>query len=287
MVHQWKGNDVKPEDKPFAFRFVCKEFEIEFQGDQRYVERLLNRYENKVMVKFRELVPQSQPAEHREPETARPQPPVPHPAPIPAAPGAAPQPGGEKKPRHRRGRGRRGRGGRRDNPDNSAPRNEPDAAARNRRPLLPGEGSSPPPAGDAFSETEPRPEEFDRPVYTHPPLGDYRPAAAEFPSRRRAPRVDIGALKALLEEKRPRTHHDRIMLMGYHLENAAGASDFIAEELMACYESAKENPPANLAQVLSHATRSGFMVRHDQGRIQRFKLSARGRRYVEDGLKLL
>ena len=278
---------MNPEDKTFGFRFVCKDFEIEIRGDQRFVDNILSRYENKVMLKLKEFL-----AHAPAPEPRPPQPPH-HPVPIPTLPrppqAAPPQPGGEKKSRRHRGRGRRGKR-HQENLEAVGTRLEPEPAPFSQTPLLrghnrePGEAAQPP----LFPEPEPAAApESPEPAFTHPPLGDVRPAAADFPSRRRTPKVETDALKSLIEERRPRTHHDRIMLMGYHLENAAGGSDFTAEELMECYRAAGETPPANLTQVLNHATRSGFMLRHDQGRTQRFKLSARGRRYVEDGLKLL
>jgi len=275
---------VTPEDKTFGFRFVCKDFEIEIRGDQHFVDKLLGRYESRVMLKLKELMPH---APQPEPRPPQPQPRPQGLAPTPARPpeAAPPQPAGEKKGRRHRGRGRRGKH-RPENLEAGGPRLEPEPALLNQTPLLRGQEAEPDEAAQPPLFPEPAPE-FSEPAFIHPPLGDVRPAAADFPSRRRTPKVEKESLQSLLEQRRPRTHHDRIMLMGYHLENAAGGSDFTAEELMECYRAAGETPPANLTQVLGHATRSGFMIRHDQGRTQRFKLSARGRRYVEDGLKLL
>jgi hypothetical protein len=277
---------VNPEDKTYGFRFVCKDFEIEIRGDQRFVEKTLGRYENKVMQKLREFFPHGPSPEHREPEAPRPSAPAPahHPPAAPAEPASA-SPAGEKKSRRRRGRGRRGKR-HQESQETAASRIEHEPQPVSAMPLLRKEGTALE-ATLPFSEGPALLEEPAAPAFTHPPLEDVRPAATDFPGRRRTPKVEPRTLKALLEEKRPRTHHDRIMLMGFHLENAAGGSDFTAEELTGCYQAANETLPANLTQVLNHATRSGFILRHDQGRIQRFKLSARGRRYVEDGMKLL
>ena len=273
---------MNPEDQTFGFRFVCKDFEIEIRGDQRFVDKILSRYENRVMLKLKELLAHAPEPEPRKPEP--PHPPAPTPTPAHAPEAAPPLPSGEKKSRRHRGRGRRGKR-RQDNVEAVGPRQEREPAPLDQAPLLRGGDPGREAAQTSlFSESAP---EFAEPAFTPPPLGEVRPAPVDFPSRRRTPKVDAGELKALLEQRRPRTHHDRIMLMGYHLENSAGGSDFTAEELMECYRAAGETPPANLTQVLNHATRSGFMLRHDQGRTQRFKLSARGRRYVEDGLKLL
>lgn len=279
---------MNPEDQGFAFRFVCKDFEIEVRGDERFVDKILSRYENRVMLKLKELLGNLPAPEPRRPEPPHP----PHPplaAALPARPpeAAPPPPSGEKKSRRHRGRGRRGKR-HQENVEAGGTRPEPEPKPFAQTPLLRG-GVAAAEAGVPrlpFSDPVAAGESAE-PAFTPPPLGDVRPAATDFPSRRRTPKVGANELQALLEQRRPRTHHDRIMLMGYHLENSAGGSDFTAEELMECYRAAGETPPANLTQVLNHATRSGFMLRHDQGRTQRFKLSARGRRYVEDGLKLL
>lgn len=280
--------EIKPvnqDEKNYGFRFMCKDFELEIRGDQRFVEKTLGRYENKLMQKLREFLPHNHAPEPREAESGRL---AAAPASVfssPSAEATASSPAGEKKSRHRRGRGRRGK--RRRESQESAP------AAGEPAPEAVPAAASEPVKEPAVENAEPREGGFapvEEPValaFLPPPLENVRPSAPEFPLRRRPPKVDPEALKTLLEEKRPRTHHDRIMLMGYHLENAAGGSDFTAEEVVECYQAANELLPANLTQVLNHATRSGFIVRHDHGRIQRFKLSARGRRYVEDGLKLL
>jgi hypothetical protein len=70
------------------------------------------------------------------------------------------------------------------------------------------------------------------------------------------------------------------------MEIEGGGSDFTIAELKRCYGSANLDPGVNLEQVINHATRSGFVVRYDEGRTERFKLSSKGRGYVEDGLKL-
>lgn len=108
----------------------------------------------------------------------------------------------------------------------------------------------------------------------------------EFAKRRRAPRIRAEDLKKTVDDKKPRTHHDRIMVYGYYMEERAGGSDFTVAELKRCYRAAEQDPGVNIEQVINHASRSGFVVKNDSGRTVRFKLSSKGKGYVEDGLKL-
>lgn len=112
------------------------------------------------------------------------------------------------------------------------------------------------------------------------------PPSAEFAVRRRAPRVREDELAKIIGEKKPRTHHDRVMVFGFYMEQDGGGSDFTVPEIKRCYEAANLDPGSNIEQVINHATRSGFIVRSDKGKTPRFKLSNKGKRYVADGLKL-
>ena len=89
-----------------------------------------------------------------------------------------------------------------------------------------------------------------------------------------------------MDEKKPRTHHDRVMVFGYYMEHEGKGSDFTVAEIKRCYRAVGQESGMNIEQVINHATRSGFIIRYDMGRTVRFKLSNKGRRYVEDGLKL-
>jgi hypothetical protein len=112
------------------------------------------------------------------------------------------------------------------------------------------------------------------------------PIMPEFLSRRRAPRIKAADLKATINNIRPRTHHDRVMVFGYYMEVKAEGSDFTIAEINKCYRIVKSDPGLNIEQVITHATRSGFISKYDKGRINRYQLTNKGKRYVKDGLKL-
>lgn len=118
------------------------------------------------------------------------------------------------------------------------------------------------------------------------PAGLNSHSALDFPARRRVPRILAEELARIMDDKRPRTHHDRVMVFGYYMEHQGGGSDFSTAEVKRCYRAVGQDAGTNIEQVIVHATRSGFVTRFDQGRTVRFKLSSKGRRYVEDGLKL-
>ncbi len=117
-------------------------------------------------------------------------------------------------------------------------------------------------------------------------LAPPEPAAPEFPLRRRTPRIVAEELTRVMEAKKPRTHHDRIMVFGHYMEQEGQGSDFTIAEINRCYRAVGQDPGINIEQVINHATRSGFILSHDKGREARYKLSSKGRRYVEDGLRL-
>ena len=305
------------------FKFSCKWFGIEFSGDPGYVESQLQKYEPYVLNALK-LVDQEQKREE-EPKPVReqssqPRPPQPQPQPHPQPP----PPGGDRmrppeqtrqwdrQPRFdqrppqddRRGirpeqqrpsPGGPGQDPRADQKKNEAPPQPVpieaeeitraavsegvsseliyDALAGKGASGLPAPGSGP----EALAGAEP----------IAPALGESeRALAVDFPLRRRTPRVREDELARIIEQKKPRTHHDRVMVFGYYMENAGGGSDFTGPEIKRCYEAANLDPGMNIEQVINHATRSGFIVRFDKGRVVRYKLSAKGKRYVADGLRL-
>ena len=76
------------------------------------------------------------------------------------------------------------------------------------------------------------------------------------------------------------------MVFGYYMEHDGAGSDFTVAELKRCYRNTNQDHGVSIESVISHATRSGFIISHEKGRVTRFKLSNKGRRYVEDGLRL-
>ncbi|HUT56076.1 MAG TPA: hypothetical protein VM658_21980 [bacterium] len=118
------------------------------------------------------------------------------------------------------------------------------------------------------------------------PPGPETFAGPEFLLRRRTPRIMAEELVRVIEAKKPRTHHDRIMVFGYYMEQEGGGSDFTIAEINRCYRAVGQDPGINIEQVINHATRSGFILSQDKGGTARYKLSSKGRSYVEDGLRL-
>jgi hypothetical protein len=164
-------------------------------------------------------------------------------------------------------------------PEPPAPGPEPSAADWFTAPGSPQPPDPGPPAAAPDSPPAPAPELL-------PPPGTKPYVPSEFISRRRAPSVRADEIVNLMDEKKPRTHHDRIMVFGYYMENQGGGSDFTIAEIKRCYRAVNQDPGVNIEQVINHASRSGFIVRTDEGRTVRFKLSSKGRGYVEDGLRL-
>ncbi len=303
----------------YVFRFSCKDFELEFRGDVKWVERQLNRYDHKINSKLKSIIDdqnhQAPPAkpEPRTRASAEPRPerrPEPRPETRPETPkpdAQNPQAQAEEAKSKRRSRSRRSRRKKprplaeqgAANPQSGdaqtrvneieriKPLPSPAAAAASdaapeKKPQADNQAASakPKPA-EAPKSQAPRPE-----PYVHPPIDQGPAQAPDFPARRKAPKIKQEDLGPLIGKFTPRTQHDRIMLFGYYMEKDAKGSDFTVAEIKRCYKAVDEEPISNIPQVLIHATRSGFIMKKDTGRLLRYKLSAKGRRYVEHGLKL-
>lgn len=291
------------------FKFSCKWFEISFSGDPGYVEKQIQLYEPFVFQVLKRI----------EEEGQKPGPPPPEakdrtanapPAP-PAAASERPEPN-DPRPRDRGWRDRKRRNHFDKNRSTWKDRSHNQVHSRNDpQPTEPTRAESPrpepeesreddekPSPGPAPPEVAPAPPEGTRP-YPLPVGGpDSEPAGEnekiengtaesdEFLSRRRAPRIRAEELIHGIESRKPRTHHDRLMVFGYYMETAGNGSDFTIAEIKRCYRAINQDPGSNIEQVINHAARSGFILRNDKGRTERFKLSSKGRRYVEEGLKL-
>ena len=260
------------------FKFSCELFEIEFSGDPGYVEAQLQKYEPFIL-----NVLARQDAE--------------------AAKSSAPEEKDVSVPAGRREYGSTRPARDRDRPADEGyppggkssssggyPRDRVSTSTRDGI-----TGAAPKPASRSSAADSPRgagPEARvkEPPKKPEPPAAEERnpktPPAPEFQGRRRAPRMKVEDLKKLSDEKRPRTHHDRVMVFGYYMEHDGAGSDFTVAEIKRCYSAMDMDPGLNIERVINHATRSGFVAKHDQGRTIRFKLSSKGKRYVEDGLKL-
>lgn len=99
--------------------------------------------------------------------------------------------------------------------------------------------------------------------------------------------IDVGSIREDMDRKKPRTHHDRVLIFGNYLESGAGAKNFTAQELERCYKEINEAPPVNIQQVLTHATRSGFLTRSQLGSLYLYKLSAKAKKYIQDGMRMM
>ncbi len=244
------------------YKFVCEWFEVQFSGDPGFVESQLSKYEPMILEVLKRIEREIRADDGSD-------------GPAPVAERPSPKRDRPRQDDSRQNDRGRDSGSRETVPGpRTASRN--DVAAKESAPApkksapAKGKASAAPKAAVPEQETPPA-----EPV-----------AKTEFASRRRAPRIQVGQLSKMIDLKKPRTHHDRIMVFGYYMEHEGGGSDFTITEVKKCYTSASQDQGVNIEQVINHASRSGFIVANEQGRTPRFKLSPKGRRYVEDGLKL-
>lgn len=92
-------------------------------------------------------------------------------------------------------------------------------------------------------------------------------------------------IRSLNERFRPQTSHDRVMILAYYLEQKF-QGEFSSPEVQECYQSLSDKVPGNLSTVLNNATRSGFLSKEEKHGKIRYRLTFKGKRYVENGLRL-
>ena len=97
--------------------------------------------------------------------------------------------------------------------------------------------------------------------------------------------IDVASLRSLLERYHPQTLHDRVMIFAFYLEDKA-LQEFTVSEIQECYQVLAEKAPGNLYTVLNNASRSGFLLKEEKGGKARYRLTFKGKRYVENGLRL-
>ncbi len=97
--------------------------------------------------------------------------------------------------------------------------------------------------------------------------------------------LDLSALREFYQGYHPQTHHDRVMLIAYFLSDQ-GRKHFSSQEVSFCYQALGERLPGNLSLILNNASRSGFLTKEEQRGKIKYQLSLKGKRYVENGLRL-
>jgi len=239
---------MKDEDKKmeYEYHFRCADFELEFKGDEHYLRAMIQKYESKVLAKLNQLMPLEKSGA---------------PAPRPGAPGPQPQqprpqqmqPRPQQAQRQGYDKNRRRRGGfhkplpHYENKPSQEQKREPN---------------------DYLKDT-PRREEI---------LSEQSPASAGI-------RIDPEQLKSLNARYLPQTSHDRVMLMVYYLEQNS-SNGFTAGDVSECYQKMNEKAPHNLNTILNNATRSGFLSKEEKAARVKYHLTFKGKRYVENGLRL-
>jgi len=235
------------EKKEFLYHFRCADFELEFKGTENFMQAMLRKYENKVLTKLNQILPGEKPQ-----------------APMPAAaPVQSNQPRPDARPPLPRHDEKQGfQGGKRH---------------RNR-------GRRPP--KKPFFDSKPEPPQKREPddYLKHTPTNAEISGPMESAS---GPGLNIDGqeIKSLNERFRPQTSHDRVMILAYFLEQKF-SGEFSSPEVQDCYQALSDKVPGNLSQVLNNATRSGFLSKEEKSGKVRYRLTFKGKRYVENGLRL-
>jgi len=234
------------EKKEFLYHFRCADFELEFKGTENFMQAMLRKYENKVLTKLNQILPGE-----------KPQAPMPSAAAVqlnqPRPDARPPQPRPDDKQGFQGGKRHRNRG------------------RRQKKPFFAGKPEPP---------QKREPDDYLKHTPTNAEISGPLESSA-------GPGLNIDAqeIKSLNERFRPQTSHDRVMILAYFLEQKFSA-EFSSPEVQDCYQALSDKVPGNLSQVLNNATRSGFLSKEEKSGKVRYRLTFKGKRYVENGLRL-
>lgn len=81
---------------------------------------------------------------------------------------------------------------------------------------------------------------------------------------RKPPSEEEGLAKGLIDfyaEKRPETHFEKVLVIGYYLENSENKGEFAGKDILRGYSKVRERTPRNLSDTLSKAyRRSNYLL---------------------------
>ncbi len=254
------------EEKEFSFEFKCADFQIGFKGDLNFVQNELRKYEPRILVKFHQIIPSEKPLAAPAPQPHQPQP--------QRQPQAQPQKQGQPQPQRQPQAQPQKQG----QPQPAKP--QPQPHRDDRRGFRGGRGG--------YKQTpEPYKQEDKKP--TREPNFVENRGVSEERSRPEpeSAQTTIAAneLRSLLERYQPRTSHDRVMILAFYLEEKS-AGGFNPADIQECYQALGERTPGNLSVILNNASRSGFLAKEEKAGRARYRLTFKGKRYVENGLRL-
>lgn len=90
------------------------------------------------------------------------------------------------------------------------------------------------------------------------------------------------SLKAFVEEKQPKTNHDRNVISAYYLKEVLDEAAVTVDHIFTCYKDQGWREPGDVANSLSLTShRKGFI---DTSNLDNIELTARGRNHVEQDL---
>jgi hypothetical protein len=241
--------------REYEYHFKCADFEVQFKGNEEFMQAMIRKYEPKVLIKLNQLVPGDRPPA----AVAQPPAPTAHPPALAAHPAhprpeQALPPKADEKPGFAKKRRRRG-GRRHKKPDLFGPK--PGELPQKREP-------------DDYLKHTPTNAEISGPTESGAKSGL---------------NVDAEEIRSLNDRFRPQTSHDRVMIAAYYLEQKF-PGEFSSPEVQQCYGVLSDKLPANLSTVLNNATRSGFLSKEEKAGKVRYRLTFKGKRYVENGLRL-
>ncbi len=93
------------------------------------------------------------------------------------------------------------------------------------------------------------------------------------------------SVKEFILRKNPNDDNQKILCIGYYLENYKGVSCFNAKDLKEGFTAAKETPPENINDRVNKNIAKGFMMKVEEKKDNHkaWTLTSSGERFVEKG----
>ena len=254
-------------EENFKFRIQLGAFVFEVEGDRSFVEKTMMRYEGRFLPRFQQLLNSAQQSNSNADASS-----------VEVKPDQKRPPEAVKSPMKTEAKSHEGYGGKKDKRERSRysrnknrPRNSSSTRVKP-APQLPEDQKV------SFAPYNPDSEHVPANI---PQTSNQAERAKEKPSGG----PDHAELDKIFDKISPRTHHEKILVFAYYMQNNRNRTDFTTNKIRTCYKAVNAEPAVNINQVLNHASRTGFLAKTQRGRQVRYSLTSKGKHFVERGLE--
>jgi len=271
-------------DISYKFKVKLGNFEFEVEGDKSFVEKTMTRYEGRFLPRFQQFMNNIQFQQATTsvsisgPENQKTQQPQKQQGQNPQTTEQTQRPSQDSSHDSKKDKSRRPRGRKRPRNNSSTwvkpapvlPKSQEVA----RVPYLPDDV-------DTGGKVKEKPQSK-----TGESSNDETQSSGDKTAATKLGKVNVNILKQNFNKLSPRTHHEKMLVFGYSINQNDENSYFTSNEIRECYSAVGADSAGNISQVLNHATRTGFLNKTQRGRQVRYSITSKGKHFVERGLSL-